>query len=96
MRLSKRTKKIDDVATQNLDILKIILDLQKEIFELKSQQQLIQKNLNLLSSTLAEKAVVQKFLVDQVANTAELLMEIDKVLHPNSYIKHDIMNEPYN
>jgi hypothetical protein len=86
----------NNIETNNKDLLKIVKQLQQENIELRLSIIEISKNMAILSTTLAEKAVVQKFLVEQVAKTSEMVVEIDKILHPNSYIKFDLMNEPYN
>tara|TARA_B100000214_G_C23922354_1_gene606712 strand:- start:346 stop:636 length:291 start_codon:yes stop_codon:yes gene_type:complete len=96
MKLLKKTEKIDSIESNNLALLKEIKKLQKENAELRLNILDISKNLTLMSSTLAEKAVVQSFLVEQVAKTTEMVVEIDKILNPSAYIKFDLMNEPYN
>lgn len=80
----------------NQDLLELVHKVQQENLELRASIEVLSKNLTLLSSTLAETAVVQRFLVEQVAQTSDMLAEIDKILNPNSYIKFDLMNEPYN
>jgi len=96
MKLLKKTEKIDSIESANIDLQLAVANLQKENQELKASVIELSKSLTVMSSTLAEKAVVQRFLVDQVAKTSELVLEIDKSIHPGSYIKFDLMNEPYN
>ena len=96
MKLLKKTEKIDSIESNNVALLKEVKKLQKENEELHFKILDISKSLTLMSSTMAEKTVVQSFLVEQVAKTTEMLVEIDKVLNPTAYIKFDLMNEPYN
>jgi hypothetical protein len=88
--------KIKSNKTTTHELTKIITKLQNENIELRLSILEISKNISLISSTMAEQAIIQKFLVKQAAHTAEMVIEIDEILNPNSYIKFDLLNEPYN
>jgi len=96
MKLLKKTEKIDSIESKNNQLLREIVKLKKENIEINLKLVEISKSLTLVSNMMAEKAVVQGFLVEQVAKTTEMIAEVDRVLNPSAYIKFDLMNEPYN
>tara|TARA_R110000851_G_scaffold25240_13_gene72931 strand:- start:3905 stop:4195 length:291 start_codon:yes stop_codon:yes gene_type:complete len=96
MTLLKKIEKIDKLELQNRGLLLQIINLQKEHQLLLANYNSMSENLTLLSATITENAIVQNFIADQVATNHEIVTEIDKLLHPSSYLKYDLTNEPYN
>ena len=92
----KKIKKIDKLENENRQLLELILQLQTEHNVLAKNMNNIKENMSVVSSMMTEQAVIQNFLTDQAASTYEMVSEIDKLLHPNSYLKYDLTNEPYN
>ena len=96
MTLLKKIEKIDKLELQNRGLLLQIINLQKEHQLLLANYNSMTENLTLLTATVTETAMVQSVLADQVANNHEIVAGIDKLLHPSSYLKYDLTNEPYN
>lgn len=90
------TRKNNIKSSEYNSLLKQVIKLQTENNILRKEVDVLVKNLSRLSSSQAEFAVLQNFLVEQTANTHELVVEIDKLLHPKNYLKYDLTNEPYN
>jgi len=96
MKLLKKIKKIDKLEKENINLQILVVKLQNEQIILNHDMTNMKENMLKISSMMAEKAIIQRFLTDQIATTHELVLEIDKLFHPKSYLKYDLTNEPYN
>ena len=94
--ISIETRKINKLENENTQLLNLISSMQNEQQILKLNVKQLNDNMMLLSSMMAENAVIQNILTEQLSQTQSMLTEIDKLFHPNSYLKYDLMNETHN